>query len=319
MTSSANPNDTVVHVLDVEALYKFAEEPDLPPGFFVFAGLFLAFSLFVGSLGNGACLLSFFRESSLQTPFNLILINLVASDFIMMTFGIPIDIFAAMSYGWKMGVSPCIANGFLMTLTGMASLFTLTLLAMQRCLMVWNPTLVSIHLAGVVKYALILVWAIAGSFAFPPFFGFGAFVPEAAGISCGPCFMDEACFDYGYYIFSFGFAVPLICILSSAALIIVKIKEHSKVAANLNVKKDQISKRERKVTTMVLLMVFAFLLSWSGYAIICILRFFHVETKTIGIGFALLMAKSGGWNNTLIFIFLNPDVSYYIFFISIYL
>ena len=121
--------------------------------------------------------------------------------------------------------------------------------------------------------------------------------------------MDEACFDFARYIFTFGFAIPLSLIIGSAFLILVKLKEHSKVQANLNVKKDLIASRERKVTMMVLLMVFAFLLSWSGYATICILRLLGIQTSDYGIGMALLFAKTGGWTNTIVFIFLNPDVS----------
>lgn len=121
--------------------------------------------------------------------------------------------------------------------------------------------------------------------------------------------MDEACFDYARYILLFGFAVPLTCVIVSSVLIIFKIKQHSKVQAALKVKKQQISERERKVTMMVLLMVFAFLLSWSGYAACCILRLFGIAINDWGIAFALLMAKTGGWNNTVIFIFLNPDVN----------
>ena len=60
---------------------------------------------------------------------------------------------------------------------------------------------------------------------------------------------------------------------------------------------------------MVLLMIFAFLGSWSGYAILCILRLFGINSSDYAIGFAMMFAKMGGWNNTVIFIFVNPEVT----------
>ena len=54
-----------------------------------------------------------------------------------------------------------------------------------------------------------------------------------------------------------------------------------------------------------------FLGSWFGYALICILRvLFGIESSDLAIGLAMMVAKMGGWNNTVIFIFLNSDVRF---------
>ena len=123
--------------LDIKALYEYALEPDLPYGFYILSAIWLSITLFIGFVANGACIVSFFKNSDvscyikivekclkrgklfqLRTPFNLILMNLVSSDFVMMTFGIPPDIVASSSFGWKLGYHTCVMNGFLMTLTG---------------------------------------------------------------------------------------------------------------------------------------------------------------------------------------------------------
>ena len=54
----------------------------------------------------------------LRTPFNLILLNLIVSDFLMILCGIPPDFTASVLKGWKLGYEPCIWVGFVMTLTG---------------------------------------------------------------------------------------------------------------------------------------------------------------------------------------------------------
>jgi len=71
--------------------------------------------------------------------------------------------------------------------------------------------------------------------------------------------------------------------------------------------KDLAEKREKKVTKMVFLMVFAFIGAWSGYAFLCILRLLGVHSSELAFGLVMFAAKSGGWLNTLVFIFMNTQ------------
>ena len=47
----------------------------------------------------------------LRTPFNFVLMNLIVTEFIMMTFGLPFDIMASYHQGWKLGYSSCLFLG----------------------------------------------------------------------------------------------------------------------------------------------------------------------------------------------------------------
>ena len=44
--------------------------------------------------------------------------NLVLTELITASYGLPIDFIATYSYGWKMGKSLCEATGFILTATG---------------------------------------------------------------------------------------------------------------------------------------------------------------------------------------------------------
>ena len=83
----------------------------------------------------------------------------------------------------------------------------------------------------------------------------------------------------------------------------------------MNMNKDLAEKREKKVTKMVFLMVFAFIGAWSGYAFLCILRLLGVHSSELAFGLVMFAAKSGGWLNTLVFIFMNTQVSNYLAYI----
>ena len=53
-------------ILDLESLFQKAESPDLPIAFYIVSGIWLCFTLVVGSISNGAVLLSFFRVQSVS-------------------------------------------------------------------------------------------------------------------------------------------------------------------------------------------------------------------------------------------------------------
>ena len=89
--------------------------------------------------------------------------------------------------------------------------------------------------------------------------------------------MDSACSNYAQLILYLGFFVPLSLISINAGIIIYRIREFSSFQKSLNVNQTQINLREKKVTIMVFLMIGAFLISWSFYAIVCFLRILELN------------------------------------------
>ena len=86
----------------------------------------------------------------------------------------------------------------------------------------------------------------------------------------------------------------------------------SEVAEQLNKKKANIIAREKRVTKMIFLMIFAFLAAWTGYAILSIIRLSGSGFSDYLIGFVMMMAKTGAWLNTIIFILMNQEVNCWI-------
>ena len=111
------------------------------------------------------------------------LINLAASNFITATFGLPPDIMAAIQMGWKFGYGPCIALGFYATLSIMVTLYTLLMISMIRCIMVWHPITFKLYECVIVKCLILSVWIIAFGFAILPILGFGYYVPDSSGLA----------------------------------------------------------------------------------------------------------------------------------------
>ena len=63
---------------------------------------------------------------------------------------------------------------------------------------------------------------------------------------------------------------------------------------------------------MVFLMVLAFILAWTGYALVCILRLLHQTVSDTAVAWAMLLAKNGGWLNAIVFVFMNKQVCRYV-------
>ena len=129
--------------------------------------MFLTFSTFVFQL---------------QTPFNGMLMNLVSSDFFMLLLGIPPEIMAAMACGWKLGYYTCIGQGFAMMLTGMGTIYSLAMLSIQRCIIVWQPIFYCTHGLRLTQIQSSIIWIMAAIISCPPLLGWNEILPEQSGL-----------------------------------------------------------------------------------------------------------------------------------------
>ena len=76
---------------------------------------------------NNMCQQALFILFQLHNEFNRILMNLIVAELINCSYGISLDITAAMQYGWKLGSTVCNTTGFLLTLCGNRLLLTILL------------------------------------------------------------------------------------------------------------------------------------------------------------------------------------------------
>ena len=70
---------------------------------------------------------------------------------------------------------------FIYFLSGMASLYTLMALSVQRCFYVFNPAFASVNGPDCAWILLGIIWSLAGAIALPPLFGWSEYVPENSG------------------------------------------------------------------------------------------------------------------------------------------
>ncbi|XP_016916544.2 rhodopsin-like isoform X3 [Apis cerana] len=249
-------------------------EDQVSPVMYIGAAIALGFIGFFGFTANLLVAIVIVKDAQiLWTPVNVILFNLVFGDFLVSIFGNPVAMVSAATGGWYWGYKMCLWYAWFMSTLGFASIGNLTVMAVERWLLVARPMQ-----ALSTRHAVILasfVWIYALCLSLPPLFGWGSYGPEAGNVSCSvswevhdPVTKSEA---YIGFLFVLGLIVPVFTIVSSYVAIILTLKKVRKRAGASG-------RREAKITKMVALMITAFLLAWSPYAALAIAaQYFNVS------------------------------------------
>ncbi|XP_011346698.2 green-sensitive opsin isoform X3 [Ooceraea biroi] len=153
----------------------------------------------------------------------------------------------------------------------------------------------------------LLVWMYALSLSLPPLFSWGKYGLEAGNISCSVSWElhdpETHSGTYIAFIFVLGFFLPVILISSSYCGIV-------RILRNMNKRISLSNRRETKVIRMVYLMILAFLIAWSPYAVLALAtQYFYARTSYIVAVLPCLLAKSSICYNPIIYACLNVQFS----------
>ncbi|XP_014250922.1 pinopsin-like [Cimex lectularius] len=275
----------------------------MTPGAYVLASVILFIIGFVGFFANLIVIVMMCRDQRLWTPLNYILFNLIISDFTVSILGNPFTLSSAIAMQWIFGHAMCIAYGFFMALLGIGSISTLTVLALERYLMVSRP-LNRCALSSRAAISLVGgIWIYAGFVTVPPLLGWGEYGPEAANLSCSVNWETRGHNSTSYiiYLFVLGFFIPLFVICFSYINIIRTMKKSSLAMGG-------VSKAESRVVLMIAVMILAFLIAWTPYAIFAlIVAFLDLEVSPALATVPAVFAKTSICYNPFIYVGLNTQ------------
>ncbi|XP_044254442.1 pinopsin-like [Tribolium madens] len=259
---------------------------------------------FFGFSLNLTVIIFMLKERQLWSPINIILFNLVVSDFLVSVLGNPWTFFSAINYKWIFGKTGCTIYGFIMSLLGITSITTLTVLAFERYLLIARPFRNNALNLRNAAFSVFSIWLYSLCLTIPPLIGWGEYVHEAANLSCSVNWEEKSSNSTTYilYLFAFGLFLPLVVITFSYVNIILTMRRNA-------FRVGQVSKAENKVAYMIFIMIIAFLTAWSPYAIMAlIIQFGDASLVTPGIAvIPALLAKSSICYNPVIYIGLNAQ------------
>lgn len=287
-----------------EEIYPYV----FPASTHVIVGSYLVIIGVLGTLGNGLVLVTFLRFRVLVTPTSLLLINLAGSDLGLILFGFPFSGSSSLSGRWIFGDGGCQWYAFMGFLFGSAHIGTLALLALDRYLIACK-----ISLRGKLTYKryiqmLSAVWAYALFWSIMPLLGWGRYGLEPSVTTCTIDWQhnDSSYKSFIIVYFVLGFLVPFAIIAVCYIAIVRRARRKSKERA---VVRDQWT-NERSVTVMSFILIVAFVVAWSPYAVLCLWTIFAAPS-TVPPFLTLippLFAKSSTVFNPLIYFLTNPKL-----------
>ncbi|XP_054263968.1 pinopsin-like [Macrosteles quadrilineatus] len=275
----------------------------MPHEGYIAAAITLFFIGFFGFFTNLIVIILMIREKQLWTPLNVILFNLVLSDFSVSILGNPWTLASAVARRWLFGRLMCAVYGFFMSLLGISSITTLTVLSFERYVIISRPFR-SRHLTHRgAAYLILGIWGYSLVLTTPPLFGWGAYVHEAANISCSVNWETRSynATTYIVFLFALGLVVPVVVICFSYINIIRTMRKNMLAMGT-------VTKAESRVAVMVAVMIIAFFIAWTPYAVLALIIQFGDTQVHPGIAVVpALVAKSSICYNPIIYVGLNTQ------------
>ncbi|XP_053172162.1 opsin-1, short-wave-sensitive 2 [Scomber japonicus] len=228
-----------------------------------------AFMLFVFVVGTGINVLTIactMQYKKLRSHLNYILVNLAMANLLVSGVG-SFTAFCSFSVKYFIfGPTGCKIEGFLATLGGMVSLWSLAVVAFERWLVICKPLGNFVFKPDHAIACCAVTWVFALIASVPPLVGWSRYIPEGLQCSCGPDwyttnnkYNNES---YVMFLFGFCFSVPFATIVFCYAQLLITLK----MAAKAQAESESTQKAEREVTRMVVVMVMGFLVCWMPYA-----------------------------------------------------
>ncbi|XP_061583248.1 green-sensitive opsin [Cololabis saira] len=279
------------------------------PWQFKVLAFYMFFLICTGFPINALTLLVTAQNKKLRQPLNFILVNLAVAGLIMVVFGFTVTLYSSLFGYFAMGPLSCTIEGFMATLGGQVSLWSLVVLAIERYIVVCKPMGSFKFTASHSAVGCGFTWLMASTCAVPPLFGWSRYIPEGIQVSCGPDYYTLA---PGYnnesfvmYMFACHFTLPVFTIFFTYGSLVMTVK----AAAAQQQDSASTQKAEKEVTRMCFLMVCGFLVAWVPYASFAAWIFFNRGAAFSASAMAVpaFFSKSSALFNPIIYILLNKQ------------
>ncbi|XP_076831305.1 vertebrate ancient long opsin a [Brachyhypopomus gauderio] len=248
-----------------------------------------------------------YKFKQLRQPLNYIIVNLCLADFLMSLIGGTLSIVTNYHGYFFLGTWACVLEGFAVTFFGIVALWSLAILAFERFFVICRPW-GNTRLQG--KHAalgLLFVWMYSFICTIPPVLGWSSYTVSKIGTTCEPNWYSGDPHDQTFIITFFitCFALPLGVIIVCYSKLLRKLRKVSNTHGRLvNARKP-----ERQVSRMVVVMIIAFMVAWTPYALFSIIVTIH---PTIYLDPRLaaapaFFAKTAAVYNPVIYVYMNKQ------------
>ncbi|XP_062559613.1 pyrokinin-1 receptor-like [Armigeres subalbatus] len=186
--------------------------------------IFYCFIFVAGIVGNLAICIVIAKNRSMHTATNYYLFNLAVSDFLLLLFGMPLEVYGTWyPYAYPFNQVACIITGLLSETATNATVLTITSFTVERYIAICHPfrSHTMSKLSRAIKF-VIAIWLVAFGLATPQALQFG--VVESAHTRL--CTIKNRHFEHAFEVSSFLFFVgPMTVIAVLYVLIGIKLRK----------------------------------------------------------------------------------------------
>ncbi|XP_066534432.1 vertebrate ancient long opsin a isoform X2 [Hoplias malabaricus] len=256
---------------------------------------------------NFVVMLVTYKFKPLRQPLNYIIVNLSLADFLVSLIGGTISVATNYHGYFFLGRWACVLEGFAVTFFGIVALWSLAILAFERFFVICRP-LGNIRLRG--KHAalgLLFVWTFSFVWTIPPVLGWSSYTVSKIGTTCEPNWYSGNPHDHTFIITFFitCFILPLGVIIVCYGKLLRKLRKVSNTHGRLG----NARKPERQVSRMVVVMIMAFMVAWTPYAVFSIIitahPFIYMDPRLAAV--PAFFAKTAAVYNPVIYVFMNKQ------------
>ena len=232
----------------------------------IFSGLY-SIICGLGLIGNGLVILVVLRFAKMKTAPNIYILNLAVSDLCFLI-GLPFLITTGITRFWMFGFVMCKIFYILTSINWFASVFTLTVMSVDRYLAVCHA-LRSIQYRTPVISSIVCVciWTLSFIVMLPIIRYTTTATGSSNKTSCTIIWPEEQPITsqkaFIWYTFLLGYAIPVAIVVVLYALVLSKVKTLGPKGSTSSTREKRVC--HRKVTRLVLIVVAVYIVCWLPY------------------------------------------------------
>ena len=268
----------------------------------------LALIMFGAISLNSVNLLIVIRNSVMQNPRYMFIMNLTCGDLGVALLSMPFSLITTIYREWVFGFDLCKLHGFLGSFFFCASLFTMAVMSIEQYYLLVKPLSRAITVRRA-WYMMAAVWALSAVVSIGPLAGWGHFGYNSSTLACGIAF-PKTPFERIYLLLLvlIAFVAPLIIMAYVYVRILVAVRSHSQRIAKYSSGFSEVIALQQRITYTLLLVLVIFLLCWTPFVCLVVFASLNSDVHHLPYGLGVAAYWCGYFNsacNPVIFIIRN--------------
>ncbi|XP_035897100.1 pyrokinin-1 receptor-like [Anopheles stephensi] len=251
--------------------------------------IFYCFIFVAGIVGNLSICIVIAKNKSMHTATNYYLFNLAVSDFLLLLFGMPQELYGTWNpFAYPFNQIACIITGLLSETAANATVLTITSFTVERYIAICHPfrSHTMSKLSRAIKF-VIVIWLVAFGLATPQALQFGIVESDGSRL----CTIKDEHFVHAFEVSSFLFFVgPMTVIAVLYVLIGIKLRKSKLLQGAKRASSDYTTpprtvSGQSRVIRMLVAVVATFFICWAPFHAQRLMAVYGVFTKTESVFF----------------------------------